>query len=661
MHTHHTILAGAVLSALATFSHAQTIDQSLPTVTVTEQSLGTAGDQILIPAKIVSGEDLKNKLGSSLGDTLSHELGVSASGFGAGASRPIIRGLDGPRVKILENGMSASDVSSISNDHAVAVSSSSAREIEVLSGPAALLYGSGAIGGLVNIVNERIPTELVKKSIGEAELRYSTVDKAKGLSLSGDDRHGRFGLHVDANVRNATDYKIPGNRLLDDPNSSSGTLPLSFTKQNNIGLGGALIERWGYVGVSASVLNNLYGVPTLEGSQIDQSQHRYDFAARVDNPLAGIENLQIKLGYTDYQHKEFDLNSIAQTNFTNQGFETRAEFTHKTIAGFHGVFGIQTDNTKFSALNAETGAPDTVPKTKSNTTAAFLVEERLVGFLKMNAGLRLESVKRMPIANTERSFDLASYSIGSLWPFANGYGVGLTGSVGQRAPGIEELYSAGPHDATGTFDIGNPNLVKENSRNIELTLQKTSGLLRWKGNLFKDYVQNFVYGQIPGATVNENGEAGGRFRVRQFGQTDATIEGFEAEVSYNMLGEGLSTRAFGDQSRGRLENNSSLPLQPATRFGMDLNYKRRSFNSGLSVVRALKQERLASFETTPTNGYTQLDATAAVNQKLGSSHVTWFVLAKNLLNQDIRLSTSLIKDVAPLPGRNFVIGMRTYF
>ncbi len=665
MHVQRTRLAGAVLSALAALSThalAQTETKTLPEVVVTATPFGSGeGAQILAPAKVLSGDELRDKLGSSLGDALSHELGVSTSAFGAGASRPIVRGLEGTRVKMLQNGMSVSDVSSISNDHAVAAEASTARQIEILRGPAALLYGSGAIGGLVNVVNERIPTELEAKPTGEIEARYGSVEKAKSLSLSVDGSAGKIGLHVDGNTRHADDYKIPGERILNDPASGSGTLPWSYTRQDSFGFGASYIESWGHIGASVGTLNNRYGIPTEEGSQIDQSQTRYDIDALVKEPFAAFESFKFKLGYTDYKHAELDLTDVPQTNFTNRSLESRWELTHKALAGWRGTFGMQTENTRFSALSADSGAPDTVPVTRSTSFAGFLVEERTFGAVRMNAGLRLESVKREPVTGPDRSFSLASYSLGGLWEFTPGYGLGSTLSIAQRAPATEELYSAGPHDATGTFDIGNPNFEKETSRNIELTLQKTAGPVRWKANLFQNRVKNFIYGQITGRRLDAEGNPGDELNERLFAQADATIRGAEAEISYNLRGEGLSLRGFADTSRGTLDNAGNLPLQPATRFGIDAGYKQGAWRGGISLLHAQKQDRLASFETTETPAYTQLDANLSYTQRYGSYQVTWFALAKNLLNQDIRLSTSVLKDVAPLPGRNLVVGVRTRF
>jgi iron complex outermembrane receptor protein len=663
----HTLLAAAVLSTFSSVAFAQQQEPVTPKVVVTASPFRNAdSDQILNPAKVLAGDELRDKVGSSLGETLSQELGVSASAFGAGASRPIIRGMEGARVKMLENGMSTSDVSGLSNDHAVAAEGAVAQQIEILRGPAALLYGSGAIGGLVNVVNERIPTALEKQTTGTVESRYSTVDRGKNASATVDTAVGQFALHADGNIRNTDDYKIPGQRALNDPDAVSGRLPDSSTKARTWGLGGSYIADWGFIGASASHLTNLYGIPSYEGSKIDQAQTHYDIDSLVNHPFSGFESFKFKAGYSDYHHAELDEDNQPAVLFTNRSVETRAELTHspiKALANMRGTFGIQTDNNNFSALSP-TGGADTVPVTHSTSQAAFIVEEVNLGPVALSAGGRFESVNRKPVSNIERSFSLKSGSVGGLWTFMPGYAAGLTLSYAERAPATEELYSSGPHDATETFDIGNPNFKIESSRNVELSLEKTTGLIRWKANAFRNKVDNYIYGNVTGTFVDDEGNVvaeGSTLRQRIFEQSQATIQGAEAELTYNALGKGWNGRVFADTSRGRLENAGSLPLQPADRIGASIGFKEGAWRAGASLVHGEGQDRLASFETSTTPSYNDLGANISYTQKFKNQDVTYFLLAKNLLNEDIRLSTSLLKDIAPLPGRNFVIGVRTHF
>jgi iron complex outermembrane receptor protein len=666
MKIERTLLASALLLAFhpAVRADDQDIinDGKVQQVVVTASPLRNGeGDQILTPAKVLAGDELRDKVGSSLGETLQNELGVSASAFGAGASRPIIRGMEGSRVKMLENGMATSDVSGLSNDHAVASEGAVARQIEILRGPAALLYGSGAIGGLVNVVNERIPTALEPRLTGQVESRLSTVDNGKDLSGTLDGAVGKIGLHLDGNARNTDDYQIPDRRVANDPASTMNRLPNSDTKERNIGIGGSYIDDWGYAGLSASHLTNFYGIPTDEGSHIAQRQNRYDFDSVVKNPLAGFESARVKAGYTDYHHAELD-DGVPATLFSNKSFESRVELTHRPVTslGLHGTFGVQTENTHFSALSAQ-GGPDTVPVTHSTTQAAFLVEEWSQGPLRWNAGLRYENVDRKPVGNRERSFDLGSGSIGALWPFTKGYSFGATVSYAQRAPATEELYSSGPHDATLTFDVGNPDLRKEISRNVELSLQKTSGLLRWRVNAYRNNVNNFIYGHVTDTSFDEDGNPGGDFRQRLFQQARAHIQGAEAEMTWNQVGMGWNGRVFADTSRGYLDDAGNLPLQPADRVGAAIGYRQPHWRAGLDWTHSRGQDRLASFETSTTPSYNQVNANLSYTQRLENLDLTYFVSAKNLLNEDIRLATSLLKDISPLPGRNVTFGVRAKF
>ena len=668
MNLRKNFLAHAVACAIAgvaVAAHSQEQTKSLAPVIVTADPFGANENaMILAPAKVLAGDELRNKLGGSLGETLGSELGVNASGFSTGASRPIIRGLEGPRVKILQNGMSTGDLSAISNDHAVGSGMMSARQIEILRGPAALLYGSGAIGGLVNIVNDRIPTTLEPRATGESELRYSTVDQGTGLSFSADRSAGNIGLHVDGNVMNAGDYRIPGTSAVDPSaaNNDTGKLGFSRNRENNIAVGGSLIQDWGHIGASLSELGKVYGIHGRdELSKIDLAQTRFDVDSLIKSPFDGFDGLRIKLGQTDYRHTELEDGTNPHVRFSKKAFESRWELSHLPIAGWRGKFGLQTEQSTVQALNLEGGNP-TVPRTHSQSTAGFIVEERDFGDLRINVGGRFESVSRSPLTDIKRSFNLGSYSAGALWAFMPGYGLGATASVAQRAPTAEELYSGGAHHPTETFDIGDGTLKKETSKNIDLSLQKTTEALRWKANIFQNKVKNFVYGSLSDIAIPSDFDD--MSVKRTFSQADATLRGVEAELSYNYYDPGWFGRVFADTSRGTLDNLGNLPLQPATRTGLSFGYQDSQWRSSLSVLHASAHNRIASSsisEETITPAYTRVDASVNYVQRYGTTDVTWFVLARNLLNEEIRLSTSLLKDYVPQPGRNLMLGLRTRF
>lgn len=663
-------LAQAIACAscsLATVAHGEPPAKTLAPVVVTADPFGASESaMILAPAKVLAGDELRDKLGSSLGDTLSRELGVNASGFSTGSSRPVIRGLEGPRVKILQNGMSTGDLSAISNDHAVGSSMSTARQVEILRGPAALLYGSGAIGGLVNIVNDRIPTVLEPRATGEAELRASSVDQGMGLSFSADRSAGDIGLHVDGSWLNAGDYRIPVFSNTDPAgNGDSGRLSFSGNREHSLGVGGSLVRDWGYLGASVSQFDKRYGVRGAdESSKIDLAQTRLDVDSLLRSPFEGFDALRIRLGHNDYRHTELEGGIDPHVRFTNKSVESRWELSHLPVAGWRGKFGLQTEHANTQALNLE-GEDPTVPRTRSASTAGFVVEERDFGDVRINLGGRVESVSRNPATGLSRSFQLGSYSAGALWTFTPGYALGATASFAQRAPTAEELYSNGKHHPTESFDTGNANLKKESSTNLELSLQKTQDLIRWRANVYQNKVKNFIYGRISPGTRDLDGDSiiDTEFD-RDFTQNDATLRGVEAELSYNLSEPGWFGRVFIDSSRGTLDSLGNLPLQPATRTGLSVGHQQGAWRSSLSVLQANAHHRIASeniSEETPTPSYTRVDANLSYTQRYRMTDLTWFFLARNLLNEEIRLSTSLLKDFTPQPGRNFLIGVRARF
>ncbi len=667
-------LASAVLCALTAGAHAQDATQettkTLAPVIVTADPFGASdGNTILAPASVLSGDSLRDKLGGSLGETLMREPGVNASGFSAGASRPVIRGLDGPRIKILQNGMGSGDLSAISNDHAVGTSELSAQQVEILRGPATLLYGSGAIGGAVNIVNGRIPTQLEPEPTGEAELRAGSADSSSLFAFSAERSAGNIGLHVDGSLLRAGDYRIPGSSAVDG-SGDRGKLSFSGNREDSLGFGASLVESWGHVGASLAQTDKLYGIHGRdENSKIDMSQLRFDVDSLIKAPLPGFDALRIKLGHNDYQHTELEDGRDPNVKFTNRSFESRWELSHLPLAGWRGKLGVQTDNASVEAINiANPSIAPTVPRTRSSAVAAFAVEEKDIGDVRISAGLRIEQADRRPDGDRARDFMLTSGSIGALWTFTPGYALGATGSIAQRAPTAEELYSGGMHHPTETYDKGDAGLNKETSNNLELSLQKTADRLRWKANLFQNKIQDFIYGALGGDVCQNSGlPADGicdAVRERSFRQGDATLRGYEADLSYNLYEQGWYGRVFIDSSRGKLDGLGNLPLQPASRTGVTVGYQDAVWRSSLSVLQVNAQNRIASpdiSEETATRAYTRVDASISRVQHFGATDLTWFLLARNLLNEEIRLSTSLLKDYVPQAGRNLLVGVRARF
>ena len=665
----------------------QTQAEALPQLDVS----GVNEQGLLSPNKILAGDELQNKLAGTLGATLANELGVSATGYGAGASRPVMRGLEGARVQILQNGLSVGDVSSISADHAVANPIQNAHQIEILRGASALVYGSGSSGGLVNVVNDRIVTSMPDMVSGAINTNYETVNQGKTANIEVDAPAGPLALHFDSAVSNSNNYQIPGYAEQGGPNANwsinpnqpvnvpySGKLPFSYSNQNSLGLGATYIRTDGYTGVSLERMNHNYGIPTYEGGFIQQSQNRYDFSHQTNDPFDGFSSIKISAANTNYQHTEFTNTGVAATQWNNTATEARVEMMHKEFLGSKGVIGAQVNGATLNATDLSSNNYAIVPQTKSNSSALFWVEEGRYGPVKTSLGARYSYAGQNPNLATQfpspssqgvpssygpptlqnRQFNLMSYSAGGMLDVARGYGLGLSYTVSQRAPTPQELYSYGPHDSTATFDIGNANLATETSHNVELSFQKTLGLFRSKASLYRNQFSNYIYGFYTGAysTVNN-------FSVVQASQASANIKGAEGELTYNWNQNGVGGRVFGDISQGSFNAGGNLPLQPAPRLGSELAYQRDGWLTSATYIYSYQQNRLATWEVGPTPSYNLVNANLSYTERVGKINWTGYVMLKNLLNEEIRYATSpmAVRLYAPQPGRSLMVGVRAAF
>jgi len=665
----------------------QTQAEALPQLDVS----GVNEQGLLSPNKILAGDELQNKLAGTLGATLANELGVSATGYGAGASRPVMRGLEGARVQILQNGLSVGDVSSISADHAVANPIQNAHQIEILRGASALVYGSGSSGGLVNVVNDRIVTSMPDMVSGAINTSYETVNQGKTANIEVDAPAGPLALHFDSAVSNSNNYQIPGYAEQGGPNANwsinpnqpvnvpySGKLPFSYSNQNSLGLGATYIRTDGYTGVSLERMNHNYGIPTYDGGFIQQSQNRYDFSHQTNDPFDGFSSIKVSAANTNYQHTEFTNAGVAATQWNNTATEARVEMMHKEFLGSKGVIGAQVNGATLNATDLSSNNYAIVPQTKSNSSALFWVEEGRYGPVKTSLGARYSYAGQNPNLATQfpspssqgvpssygpptlqnRQFNLMSYSAGGMLDVARGYGLGLSYTVSQRAPTPQELYSYGPHDSTATFDIGNANLATETSHNVELSFQKTLGLFRSKASLYRNQFSNYIYGFYTGAYSSVN-----NFSVVQASQASANIKGAEGELTYNWNQNGVGGRVFGDISQGSFNAGGNLPLQPAPRLGSELAYQRDGWLTSATYIYSYQQNRLATWEVGPTPSYNLVNANLSYTERVGKINWTGYVMLKNLLNEEIRYATSpmAVRLYAPQPGRSLMVGVRAAF
>jgi len=668
-----------------------------PSLEITATGSQEATQSILLPTKVLQGDELLNKLGTTLGATLANELGVSATGYGAGSSRPVIRGLEGARVQILQNGLSVGDVSNISQDHAVGNNMQNTHQVEILRGAAALLYGSGSSGGLVNVVNDRILTNLPDRPTGAINTSYETVNNGRAGSIELDGAVGSVAVHVDTAINNANNYSIPGSSTQSqgEPpggwtvppagnggSNYAGKLPNTFSNQNNLGFGVSYIGQSGYTGISVERLNNNYGIPTPEGGSINQSQNRYDLQHQTRDPFEGFSSLKLSAANTNYTHTEFANTGEAASIWKNIANEARLELSHLPLLGWKGTFGAQVTAASLNATEIGSGSYAIVPPTKTNSNALFWIEEGKWNALQGSLGLRYNNVAQNPNTGTvlqtqettagtptpqitlqNRNFNLMSYSAGGLLNIIQGHAVGVAYTVSQRAPSAQELYSYGAHESTATFDIGNPNLSKEISHNVEFNYQKTLGLLRSKASVYANRFNNYIYGYYTGNAINNGGQEGNGFSVVTAQQAAATIKGIEGEITYNWREEGLGVRVFGDASQGSFDAGGNLPLQPAPRLGAEIAHQKNGWLMNASYIYSYQQNRLASWEQGPAPSYNLLNAGISYTERVKEVNWTVYLNMKNLLNEQIRYATTpmAVRLYAPQPGRSFMLGLRGTF
>ncbi|NID03690.1 TonB-dependent receptor [Luteibacter jiangsuensis] len=624
--------------------------EKLDAIVVNAVPLGQSADQIVAPVAVLAGSALDDAKGVSLGETVSSIPGVQTSALGTAVGRPVIRGLDGPRVAVLENGLSSQDVSNVSQDHAVTLEPFLADQIEVLKGPATLLYGSGAIGGVVNVVDGRVPEKAPENGFaGRAEVRHDSVSDGRTGLLRLDAGDDRFAIHVDGMHRDNDDYDIPG-----------GTLANSAVKTSSGAVGASLLGTWGYLGLSVSRFLDLYGSPAEPGDpaagedpvHIKMAQTNYTLKGGLVKPFEGIDKIEFSLGHGAYQHVEFE-GDTPGTTFSTDSNQGRLVVTHEPLADWDGAFGVQTQHRRFAAVGEETF----VPATATNGVGVFLTEQREFGPVKLELGARHDKQSVDPDNGPKRDFAPNSFSAGVAWRFAEQWHLSLNLDHAERAPSEEELFANGPHEASNTFEIGS-DLEKEKSNQAELGLHFHGDAVEGKVAVYYNKYRNFIY-------LADTGEVEDDLPVRVWSQNDATFRGAEAEATFH-LAKGTSgnwdLRVFGDTVRATLsDGGGNVPRIPAGRVGSTLSWNADSLRASVGAVRYMKQDKVAAYET-DTAGYTLVNAHFAWTF-VNDDRSQWeaFVDGNNLTNQTARPATSLFKDVAPLPGRNISVGLRAYF
>jgi iron complex outermembrane receptor protein len=671
--THLSLFALTALASGMSLANTQEAKPLLE-ITISASPLGRTADELVQPIAVLSGEDLASKKRASIGETLANEPGISTGDFGAGASRPVIRGQSGPRVDVLANGISAMDVSALSPDHAVTINPLIARQIEIIKGPASLLYGSSASGGVVNVTDSRLATEVTEGFSGSLEA--SQGSNARNALGAADINYGQGNhqWHIDGTRSRSENYAIPGNAAVDGSSPSQGRLANSANDLDNGALGYSYISDAGNAfGFSASQYDQRYGLPVEDEAFIVMRQRRYDAQALLRDPISALESLRFKISDSRYGHTEFEDAATAGTRFTNNETQARIEAVHQPIAGFRGVVGVQLGQREFAAIGDEAY----VPATKSQQAGLFVLEERRFGRNKIELGARVESVRMDPEGAVARDFTPVSASLGNLYDISENSHLRITLTHAERAPAIEELYAQGPHAATGTFEVGGAQLRLEQSQDLEIGFDHHQGRFGFEASVFHKQARNYIYasevddGLGNPTRVEDDGtvNAAGEFLLINYRQNRARFSGYELAANYALLNETdgpvqLSIRGFTDAVRGTIETSTGdapAPRLTPARYGLSLHGHFKATSANISYVQAMDQDRPGRLDT-QTAGYGLLNAdVSVVLHRHGSSEASVFVQGTNLLDDDIRRATSFIKDAVPAPGRGGVVGLRYKF
>ena len=684
-----SVLAGTAGLAATPISLAQS-GTDIPEIRVTALGVDENAALIVAPFSVLDGAQSFER-GGNIGDLLNGLPGVHADSFGGGASRPVIRGQTSPRLKVLSDSSAILDASDVSPDHAVSADPLLAEQIEVLRGPATLLYGGGAIGGVVNILDGKIPTVVPEQIEGNVAMRGNSVanERAGAVNLTAA-ATANIVLHMEGSLRETNDYEVDGW----DESRVHGTA----SESRNGAFGASWVGQAGYIGLAYTTRQDDYALPghseefgechphgielhceSHEEEEahdhgheeaghedvplVDLSSRRMDLRGELVEPLPGIHGIRLRGSRTDYRHFEIEDGEIG-TTFTNEGYEGRIDIDHAPVMGWHGIVGVQFADTRFSSLGDEAF----IPVTDSSMRGLFAVEHLEVSDTwHLEAGARYETQTYEPVRDVRGRPDYdesaTSWSLASIWALDEQTSVAATFARAQRLAQPQELYARGIHLATNTYECGlvnhpltcgglenNAAIDKETSHNLDISLRRHTGALTYSLNLFHNSVDDYIFAR----TLDQFED----FRLIKYTQRDATLKGFEAEVNY-AFSASLSVGVFGDYLTADLDGADKLPRISPTRVGVRANYLVNNVDTEIEIYRVSRQDDVAAFET-QTQGYTM--ANVSVNYSVGGDErYSLFVRGSNLLNETIFSHTSFLANVIPMPGRNFSAGFRMAF
>ena len=730
-------LTSVASSAVAAGASAQATKtkESIEEVNVTVSPLAKPADAVAAPVSVLSGEALRQEAAGTLGQTLNSQLGVANASFGSGVGLPVIRGQSANRVKVLSDNLDVADASNTSSDHSVSVEPLLAERIEILRGPATLRYGSGAIGGVVNVLDGRIPTEVPEAMEGAVEMRHDTANSQDAgiFRLSGG--AGNLAWYLDGVYRDNDDTQIPGLAIREHDDhaheehdheehageehheeeefNTDGFVGNTNARAKSASAGLSWVTDTGFLGFSVNRIENNYGIPLgthehhHEEEHLEEEEHaleeehehaeqgedavrialvqtRYDLKGEHRFNDEYWDKLSLRLGYNDYEHVELDAGEPG-TRFTNQAWESRVELTHDDGGEWRGAYGLQLSDKDFAAIGDEAF----IQPSNTRSIGLFTMKERAWGDWHLDLGGRVEQVTIDPEMGDTQDFNLAGLSGALQYFLAEHQHLSFGATHAERAPVAEELFAEGPHLAEARYLEGEEDLSKEKSFNLELGYhhhnQDASGwhAAKIETSLFYNRVTDYIYAANTG---EENLDE--ELPVYGYTNRDAVFYGAEASVQFPFAG-GHYVELFGDSVRASFTSDLALhhdehgvegeadhehaheheemtdyrravPRMPPLRVGLAFGGNYDQLNWELRTTRAAAQERAGAFEET-TEAYTRMDLTARYNVKLGGNDTVFFASARNLLDEEIRNSTSLLRDFAPQAGRSVEAGVRFQF
>jgi iron complex outermembrane receptor protein len=683
--------------------------------------------QTALPIGILSGEALREKAANSLGATLQNEIGVANASFGTGVGQPIIRGQTGNRVSILQNGLGLTDASNVSPDHVNGTEALLADRIEVIRGPSTLLYGSGAVGGVVNVIDNRIPSTLTDHPHFQVEQTHNGVNDENRTVIRLDASVGNFGFHLDGFTRENNNVEIKGFAVdeaaveaieelaegltgghdedhgdehgEEEFENTNGFIGNSDGEGKGFTVGGSYVGDSGFFGFSVAEIENEYGLPPgahshahgeeehgeedhgdedhgeeheeeeVEFVRIGMEQTRYDFKGQYSFTNSFIESVKASVGYTDYEHRELEIFEDGAvevgTLFSNEGTEARFEFKRAATGNWEGVWGLQLSNTQFSALGEEAF----IPRTDVANLGLFGVERYTNDAITAELGFRFEDNDVDPDGACNNSESALSVSGSVLYDIDERSNILVAAARSERAPSLEELYSniavadcsrvvdnadLVVHAATSLYEVGNTQLDKETSNNIEFGYRRHSGPVTGEFSAYYNQIDDYIFLGLSGERIDEQ-------FIANYQAGDATFSGLEAEVSlaiYESNGVSGELSFFGDIVNAEFDAGGNVPRIPPAKIGAELRYFADNWSAHIHATRFGAQDDAGLLEL-QTPGYTLVSVYADYHVPVGGdSEFKLFARGDNLLNEEVRNHASLLRNFAPEPGRGVTLGLR---